>query len=365
MSPQMAFSPSVTRSPLRFAFTPQSPVGFSISTAPRPYTRVLPTATSSPGTPASFNNHTADVPPRAPMAWSWVCHKCCTRFPLGTTQRCLFDDHQVCFGKPVKSSKTKKSLACGTEFDYTGWQEWLTWKGNKRDWSISSSASSSNDKTRVSSRDCWAYCSFPSECRWKAHDMAKAKKDEEEVRPRTSLIIDLPVALNALTTDPMKTTSTRPRLQRTTSAPALSPIPEEALNDPLQVSSRFGLPALNFSSFEALFRQLPAFDTTGDTKNLATSAHMPTDIDPLKIDCQPRHEGEGFMSNHRYRLTNAGNPQNGGHEPETSIPPGSFDDFDFGFETEDVHNKHLTPMGARRNARDWSAGMGTLLPGAR
>ena len=369
MSPQKSFPPSVVGSPLRFASTPPSPLGSLSSTAPRPYPRVSPKATLTPGIPDSIENHITDVPPRAPMTWSWVCHKCSTRFPLGTTQRCLFDDHQVCFGRPIRPSSRKKSLACGTEFDYTGWQEWLTWRKNKQVWSASSSMASLSDESTMGSRDCWTQCSYPSECRWKARDLMEVAKDEEGVHPMTSLTIDLPLALSALTTDAKKIASTRPRLQRTASAPALSPISEEALNEPVQALSCYSLPALDFKSFEALFRQIPVFSTLNDTNNGAASVHIPIDLDPLKVDRQPRYESKDAvydrMNASKGRSASASTSTYGGLKAATLVPSGSFDDFDFGFGHQNGGEKHLMPMGVRRNARDWTAGTGTLLPGAR
>lgn len=346
MSPQKSFPSSVAGSPLRFASTPPSPLGSLSSTAPRPYPRISPKAMLTPGIPDSIENHITDVPPRTPMTWSWVCHKCSTRFPLGTTQRCLFDDHQVCFGRPVRPSNRKKSLACGTEFDYTGWQEWLMWRKNKQLWSASSSMASLRDESTMGSRDCWAQCSYPSECRWKARDSMEVAKDKEGVHPRTLLTIDLPLALSALTTDAKKIASTRPRLQRTASAPTLSPISEEAL-----------------------FRQIPVFSTFNDTNNGAASAHIPIDLDPVKVDRQPRYKSEDAMYDRmnasKGRSASASISTYGGLKAATLVFSGSFNDFDFGFGHQNGGEEHLMPMGVRRNARDWTAGTGTLLPGAR
>lgn len=206
MIPQNAIFPSLVNSPFGDASTSSSPGSPRSSTTSQCSTSDSRAQDPAPEALDLDCIASAYGPPCTPMTWSWVCHRCSTRFPLGATQRCLFDGHRVCFGKSMKRfKKKKKSLGCGTEFDYIGWQEWLLWKRNRPGLLISSSFDQVLvDEDAQTNRDCWALCRFPGECHRKARNSAVVATVEEEVRPQTSLTIDVPVRQIALNTNSTK-----------------------------------------------------------------------------------------------------------------------------------------------------------------
>ena len=92
------------------------------------------------------------------MPWIWSCHRCHTRYSLGATRRCLQDGHYFCGGTTVDqiTGKVKKHRACVSEFDYSGWEDFGTWKR------------ATNGKViRPSRKHCQDECDFPSFCHWK------------------------------------------------------------------------------------------------------------------------------------------------------------------------------------------------------
>ena len=91
------------------------------------------------------------------MPWIWSCHKCHTRYLLGTTRRCLNDGHYFCGGITVEklTGRVKKHRACVSEFDYSGWEEFSEWK-----------RATSGQTPRLGGRHCEDECSFPSSCHW-------------------------------------------------------------------------------------------------------------------------------------------------------------------------------------------------------
>ena len=168
-----------------------------------------PTPVSSP--PSTSNITTT---PDSPLPWLWTCHSCHTSYPLGATRRCLDDGHTFCAGvSSVKRrgrngvrKERRRSRACGSEFDYSGWKAWSRWRkardssGNvasgeptsfNREMEVDTAMQMgdqvlprrchregeeecSSSQTRPADKetegrkkkDCWEACNYPSHCRW-------------------------------------------------------------------------------------------------------------------------------------------------------------------------------------------------------
>ena len=354
-----SFPTLVAGSPLRFVFQPEEPTNASCTVQSRPYRKSPLLEIKSSENRSTIPHDTTDHLPRSPMAWSWICHKCNTRFPLGTIQRCLFDDHQICFGRPTKAASKKKHAACGTEFDYSGWAKWVEWKRCGRASKLTPAPSPSTDYHQ----NCWAQCRFPSDCRWKARqsDIPASNQITEGVGGSQNMSI--PLSLSALTISARKKLSQRPRLARTSSAPTLSPIPEEPIAKSGQPTSRFSLPVLSLDSFETMFRQFPAYsghrhviegtstakDTTYDNLRALNCADDSTKKEPLHLEMEAIDDCP------------ASPLSSGSDSLASSTPlstPGAFEGFDFGFEPQIVSTENHFPKFMRRNAKDWTAGMG-------
>lgn len=100
-------------------------------------------------------------PPKMP--WIWSCHKCHTRYALGTTRRCLHDGHYFCGGTTVDKAtgKTKRHRACASEFDYIGWESFNSWKREQK------------HPQNHNLQHCENQCDFPSACHWKTRHTPK------------------------------------------------------------------------------------------------------------------------------------------------------------------------------------------------
>ncbi|KAI4116417.1 MAG: hypothetical protein LQ338_007717, partial [Usnochroma carphineum] len=162
---QLDFTP-VQPSHLRHVFTPRSPASPLESIAKR-IRCTNPTARfdSSSDSGSSADSLSSGSPP-SPCKWMWYCHQCRTGYELGVTRRCLIDDHQLCYGQPVKKRSKKgkkKHQACQSEFDYTGWQSWGVWKRMQ-----------AGQEEEPRERNCSANCDWLSQCRW-------ARKQEQSV----------------------------------------------------------------------------------------------------------------------------------------------------------------------------------------
>ncbi|KAL8762282.1 MAG: hypothetical protein Q9184_001694 [Pyrenodesmia sp. 2 TL-2023] len=119
---------------------------------------------------SSAESFSSDPPP-SPYRWMWYCHQCRTGYELGVTRRCLIDDHQLCYGQPVKKRSKKgkkKHQACQSEFDYVGWQNWGAWK-----------RLGTRSEEEPVQRNCSARCDWPSQCRW-------ARKEERSVESKSN-----------------------------------------------------------------------------------------------------------------------------------------------------------------------------------
>ncbi|KAI4276993.1 MAG: hypothetical protein LQ337_002101 [Flavoplaca oasis] len=146
------FRPSL----LRNHYTPRSPVSPLESVAKRVCSSLGPSAFDSASISSASTNSLSSDPPPSPQKWIWRCHECHTTYQIGITRRCLVDDHELCYGQPIKkrSKKTKKKTrACQSQFDYTGWQAWGAWKRSAY-------------SEREIERNCAAICDWPSQCRW-------------------------------------------------------------------------------------------------------------------------------------------------------------------------------------------------------
>ncbi|KAL8927373.1 MAG: hypothetical protein Q9172_001371 [Xanthocarpia lactea] len=149
------FRPSL----LRNHYTPRSPVSPLESVAKRVCSSL---GISSGNNVSSFSSSTvspSNSPPPSPYKWLWQCHECHTSYQIGTTRRCLLDDHELCYGQPTKKRSKKgkkKTRACQSQFDYTGWQAWGAWKRSGQE----------EQENKNIERDCGAFCDWPSQCRW-------------------------------------------------------------------------------------------------------------------------------------------------------------------------------------------------------
>ncbi len=160
------FRPSL----LRNHYTPRSPVGPLESMAKRVCSSLGFSSGDSASSSSSSTHSLSTDPPPSPYKWIWQCHECHTTYQIGITRRCLLDDHELCYGQPIKrrSKKTKKKTrACQSQFDYTGWQAWGAWKRSAQD----------GRETGHIERNCVAVCDWPSQCRW---NRAQGKVDEQD-----------------------------------------------------------------------------------------------------------------------------------------------------------------------------------------
>ena len=154
---------------IRPSFAPLKPSGLRRLSGPN-----SPASPTSPRTPSCLPNDPnllvkptngynlghliAIEPPSMPMPWIWSCHRCHTRYFLGTTRRCLQDGHYFCGGTTVDqiSGKVKKHKACVSEFDYTGWEDFGRWK-----------KTITRQIAKFGAKHCEDECNFPSSCHWK------------------------------------------------------------------------------------------------------------------------------------------------------------------------------------------------------
>lgn len=170
------FRPSL----LRNHYTPRSPVSPLESVAKRVCSSLgFPSGDNASNSSSSTHSLSSDPPP-SPYKWIWQCHECHTTYQIGTTRRCLLDDHHLCYGQPIKkrSKKAKKKTrACQSQFDYTGWQAWGAWKISVQD----------GHETGHVERNCAAVCDWPSQCRWnRAQEKAAERNCPDDASEATS-----------------------------------------------------------------------------------------------------------------------------------------------------------------------------------
>lgn len=161
----------VQPSHLRHSYTPRSPASPLESIAKRIRCTKNTVTSDNSSDPDSSDETFSSDPPPSPYKWMWYCHQCRTGYELGVTRRCLIDDHQLCYGQPVKKRSKKgrkKHQACQSEFDYVGWQNWGAWK-----------RLGTGSEEEPVQRNCSAHCDWPSQCRW-------ARKEERSVESKSN-----------------------------------------------------------------------------------------------------------------------------------------------------------------------------------
>lgn len=155
-----------------------------------------------PSTPNTLYNA-----PHIPYPWLWRCHLCRSIYRLGVTRRCLEDGHIFCsLPSPptsddedtdhAKKPKHRHARGCRAEFDYSGWNDYNTWRREVhafREESFSfSSLSSTGTTIREEQENCWADCEFPSECNHIRAERLKAAraaaKEARNIIPTISML---------------------------------------------------------------------------------------------------------------------------------------------------------------------------------
>ncbi|KAL9595257.1 MAG: hypothetical protein Q9219_006561 [cf. Caloplaca sp. 3 TL-2023] len=208
---------------LRHSFIPRSPASPLESVAKRTCLAQSNSDSDSTSESSSSTDSWTSDPPPTPCKWMWYCHHCYTGYQLGVTRRCLIDDHELCYGEPVKKRSKKgrkKNRACRSEFDYTGWQNYGAWKRSQ-------SELESQDKV-LSHRNCGAFCDWPSQCRRSCKEEPQAGAEchpqiQESSEPAASEAIPEPNA----TSSPVAVIRTAAQKLTTQWASLLAPIEEE------------------------------------------------------------------------------------------------------------------------------------------
>lgn len=151
--------------------SPASPVSpFGLRPRPASSTRNRPASPSTASSSPSESSGT-DAPPVKPDAWTWRCHQCRSRYPLGATRRCLHDGHYLCSGTREvsrRSGRIKHSKSCSSEFDYAGWRAYSKWKRRVHRQNFGSQGETEDQ------------CIFPSECRWSPESHAERLRQDLE-----------------------------------------------------------------------------------------------------------------------------------------------------------------------------------------
>ncbi|KAI3323985.1 hypothetical protein HD806DRAFT_80453 [Xylariaceae sp. AK1471] len=164
------FSPPTSASPSKRTSTSSTPV----SPPARLHLRnILPASLEEPAI--------MPPPPRTPRAWVWQCHRCMTVYRLGCTRRCLDCSHTYCVSVTPKSEKTSRGKKrrrqagmCGAEFDYTGWEQWGSWRRKVLGYeSLGRCEPKARDQAYLQKRhNCWIDCDSPSQCCHRRYELA-------------------------------------------------------------------------------------------------------------------------------------------------------------------------------------------------
>lgn len=170
VSRNLPFAP-LQPSNLKIASGPDSPASplspFGLRPRPLSSSRERPISPLDYSTPSSALG--TNAPPVKPDAWTWKCHQCRSRFPLGATRRCLHDGHYLCSGTREvsrRSGRLKNSKSCSSEFDYAGWRAYSKWMKQ---------ISRKKLRDRGETTD---QCIFPSECRWSPESRAERLRED-------------------------------------------------------------------------------------------------------------------------------------------------------------------------------------------
>lgn len=102
------------------------------------------------------------LPFEPPLPWLWSCHHCHTRYPLGTTRRCLHDGHYFCGGTTVSAltgRPIRRHRACASEFDYAGWLDMSKWRRHR-----ATNAQVRGSEQTACRQSCETSCCYPSAC---------------------------------------------------------------------------------------------------------------------------------------------------------------------------------------------------------
>ncbi|KAL9014660.1 MAG: hypothetical protein Q9173_000693 [Seirophora scorigena] len=228
---------------LRHVYTPRSPSSPLESSPKRVRSTYNSTCRNSSSDSDSSTAALSSGPPPSPYKWMWYCHQCRTGYEIGVTRRCLIDDHELCYGQPVKKRSKKgrkKNQACQSEFDYSGWKTWGAWKRTQ-----------AGQRDAPVQRDCSKHCAWPSQCRWtrkqeqegqaSCKDVVQepASEDAYVAAPQTE---ELPVADSSEQVSqaqqpvdgPLATIATAARRLTSQWTSLLAPIPEEPLPAPIE-----------------------------------------------------------------------------------------------------------------------------------
>jgi hypothetical protein len=144
--------------------TPYKPSKLSVTSPAFPRSPISPLLTTTFRKPAGYgtasNTRPLRSPPPTPVAWTWECHKCLRRWPLGVTRRCLIDGHWFCSGENERSRlRNKARRACRSKFSYGVWHTRNIWRRRELE-----------DRGVIAPdpehRDCWYWCDYPSQCSW-------------------------------------------------------------------------------------------------------------------------------------------------------------------------------------------------------
>ncbi|KAI4115318.1 MAG: hypothetical protein LQ345_004065 [Seirophora villosa] len=228
---------------LRHVYTPRSPASPLESIAKRVRSTYHSTCWNSSSDSDSSTAVVSSGPPPSPYKWMWYCHQCRTGYEIGVTRRCLIDDHELCYGQPVKKRTKKgkkKNQACQSEFDYSGWKTWGAWKRTQ-----------AGQRDAPVQRDCSKHCEWPSQCRWackqeqegpaSCKDVVQepASEDAHVATPQTE---EPPVTASSEQVSqaqqpvdgPLATIATAARRLTSQWTSLLAPIPEEPLPAPIE-----------------------------------------------------------------------------------------------------------------------------------
>ncbi|KAI9885845.1 MAG: hypothetical protein M1823_002375 [Watsoniomyces obsoletus] len=178
-------------SSLRKQLQTDSPMVFT--SRPRHRTTTSSSFKTAPSTPTTTNNGNDDRvgkihPPTKPLPWTWSCHKCRQRYPLGVTRRCLEDGHFFCTtrtslttGKTIqegdgrrrcrgKKRRDRGGRSCGSSFDYDGWTAWGAWRREIQ---------GTKESRQKGEKNCLFNCDFPSDCQWSLQFQQPGQKKQE------------------------------------------------------------------------------------------------------------------------------------------------------------------------------------------
>lgn len=158
---------------LRFSSSPSSPLPVG--------TVVYRVGNSCDVAVMTRKNSRAAPPPKNPLPWLWKCHLCHRTYKLSVTIRCLEEGHIFCSGTASANGRHSPRRSCNSEFDYSGWSAMHEWRRQTM----------GLDAEKGSSRNCWLYCDYPSECRW-GQRISKVKEKRSRLATIKETSAELP-----------------------------------------------------------------------------------------------------------------------------------------------------------------------------